>query len=260
MANEHFVPALIVIDMQNDFISGSLAVPGASQIIAPINFLLALDFKLKVGTRDWHIPFASNHDGKNVFEKITIFPPTKLLKGEGNTAEDLGLEQVLWPPAKGVSFASSHDRKDAPHGGEDLVSERVLWHGHCIAGTEGAKFVEDLEVKHLQVVISKGKDDGECYSAFCDRWNLTTTDLPKTLHDSGVTDVFLVGVASDYCVKYTAIDAVRFGFKAWVVKDAVRSVARRGREWGEMESAGVGFIEKSEEVAEILKRAVSLGS
>ncbi|KAH7926939.1 Isochorismatase hydrolase [Leucogyrophana mollusca] len=232
MANKHFVPALIVVDMQNDFISGSLAVPDASQTIAPINFLLALDFKLKVGTQDWHpanhISFASNHDGKNVFEKITIFPPTKFLKEE-NTAEDLGLEQVLWPD-------------------------------HCIADTEGAKFAEDLEVKHLQVIISKGKDDGiECYSAFCDRWNLTTTDLPRTLRDSGVTDVFLVGVASDYCVKYTAIDAVKFGFKAWVVKDAVRSVARDGSEWEEMESAGVGFIEKSEEVAEILKRAVSLG-
>ncbi|KAH7915077.1 Isochorismatase-like protein [Hygrophoropsis aurantiaca] len=230
MATESFVPALVVVDMQNDFVTGSLAVPDATKTIEPINFLLTLDFKLKIGTQDWHprnhVSFANNHSGKNQFEKTTIFPPTKFLNSSIHNAKDMALEQVLWPD-------------------------------HCVADTRGAQFVPDLDVKRLQNIITKGKEEGlECYSAFCDVWGLTRTELATVLQNNGVTDVFLVGVAGDYCVKFTAIDAVKHGFKAWVVKDAVRSVSQDGSEWHEMQTEGVMFIEKSEEVAQILKHRI----
>jgi len=207
-----FKPALMVIDMQHDFVHGSLAVPDAHTIIDTINSLLRCPFAVKIASKDFHPPnhisFAETHR-KPVFSKITIYPP-------GRPQGERPLEQVLWPV-------------------------------HCVANTPGSEFVEGLDYKALGHVIHKGTDEGiETYSAFRDPWHLSNTALPRILESHGVTDVFIVGVAGDYCVKWTAFDAVDFGYKTWVVRDAVRSVSDAGTEWEEMERKGVRIVDSGE--------------
>jgi nicotinamidase len=217
----NFIPALIVVDMQNDFVTGSLAVPDAQSIIEPINSILALPFAVKIGTKDFHPPdhisFASNHQ-KSVGEKITIYPPGS----DPQSDSGRGIEQVLWP-------------------------------NHCVQSTPGADFVEGLHDSALDAVVYKGTHKGiECYSAFRDPWRIATTELCTLLSERGVTDVFVVGLAGDYCVKSTAIDAVQSNFKTWVVRDLVRSVGKDGKEWGEMQTNGVLLVE-SDEVKQTLQ-------
>jgi len=216
--------AVLVIDVQNDFVSGSLAVRDAEQIIDNVNALLTLPFALKIGTQDYHpdnhISFARNHTGKEVFEKITIFPPAELLakrKHEDTLPALEPLEQILWPV-------------------------------HCVQNTAGAAFVDGLKHECLEVV-RKGCDVGiECYSAFEDPWGLTNTGLEDKLKSKGITDVFVVGLAGDYCVKSTALDAKKHGFRTFVIRDAVKSVSDEGTEWIEMDEAGVEIIDTTEEL------------
>ncbi|KAG5647687.1 hypothetical protein DXG03_008410 [Asterophora parasitica] len=210
-----FTPALIVVDMQYDFVHGSLAVPDASAIIQPVNSLLACPFAIKIASKDFHPPdhisFARTHN-KPVFSKINIHPP--------RYHEGRALEQVLWPV-------------------------------HCVANTPGADFVEGLSHQAINTTVLKGQDPGiEMYSAFRDPWHLAETALPAALQRHGVTDVFIVGLAGDYCVMSTALDAVDFGYKTWVVKDAVKSV-HDGEEWDEMERKGIRLVD-SQEVKKLL--------
>jgi nicotinamidase-related amidase len=200
-----FVPALLVIDMQHDFVHGSLAVPGAPAIIEIVNTLLSLPFSIKIGTKDFHptdhVSFADTHQ-KPVFSKITIYPP-------GDTREERALEQILWPV-------------------------------HCVASTPGSEFVQGLNGEALDAVVHKGTHpEIESYSAFHDPWNISNTELPRLLEAQGVTDVYIAGLAGDYCVKYSAVDAVQFGYKTWVIRDAVRSVSDTGSEWIAMKKEGI---------------------
>ncbi|KAG1807057.1 Isochorismatase-like protein [Suillus variegatus] len=215
--------AIIVVDVQNDFVSGSLAVRDAEQVISPINALLKLPFAVKIATQDYHpanhISFARNHEGKKEFDQIVIFPPAELVVGR--TLEDErsleGLEQVLWPV-------------------------------HCVQDTFGVAFVDGLEHEGLEVV-RKGCDVGiECYSAFEDPWGLTNTGLKDKLRNKEISNVFVVGIAGDYCVKSTALDAKKYGFRTFVIRDAVRSVSDNGIEWIEMDKAGVEIIDTAEEL------------
>jgi len=188
----NFVPALIVIDMQHDFIYGSLAVPGGDTIIGTINQLISLPgFKLKIATRDFHpdnhISFANTHE-KPILSTTTIFHPEDIEKSNG-------IEQVLWPV-------------------------------HCVASTSGAEFVQGLKTDSFDAIIHKGTHPHiESYSAFKDIWNKGETELPELLSRKLVTDIFFVGLAGDYCVKYTALDALAYGYKTWLVTDAIKSIA-----------------------------------
>ena len=139
----------------------------------------------------------------------------------------------------------------------DSGIEQCLWPDHCVESTPGSKFTEGLNSSALHVVIHKGTHPGvECYSAFGDPWGLTTIELPSLLAAKEITDVFVVGLAGDYCVKSTAIDAAKVTLKTtsgsetkprtWVVKDLVRSVGSDGVEWDEMKNAGVMFVESDE--------------
>jgi len=207
-----FRPALLVVDMQYDFVYGSLAVPDGRSIINAINTLLSYPFIIKVGTKDFHPPnhisFAESHN-KALFSTITIYPP-------GDTNKQQGLEQVLWPI-------------------------------HCVAGSPGSEFVDGLHHEVLDSVIHKGMDPGiEMYSAFRDPWDLSNTSLPAMLQTHGVTDVFVVGIAGDYCVKSTAFDAVDFGYETWVISDAVKSVSNAGTEWGEMIKKGIRIVDATQ--------------
>ncbi|KAG0699359.1 Isochorismatase-like protein [Suillus ampliporus] len=215
--------AILVIDVQNDFVSGSLAVRDAEQIINTVNALLTLPFALKIGTQDYHpanhISFACNHAGKKEFEKITISPPAELV-AKRKPEDELPLEAL----------------------------EQVLWPVHCVQGTTGAAFVDGLEHESLEVV-RKGCDVGvECYSAFEDPWGLTNTGLKDKLRSKEISNVFVVGIAGDYCVKYTALDAKKHGFRTFAIRDAVKSVSDEGTEWTEMTKAGVEIIDKAEEL------------
>ena len=206
------ISALLVVDVQYDFVYGSLAVPDAPSIIGHINSLLALPFSIKIATKDFHpadhISFATVHD-KPPFSKITIYPP-------GDTRADGAREQVLWPV-------------------------------HCVASTPGSEFVEGLNQDAFNAVIHKGTHrDIETYSGFRDTWHLTTTELPSLLEARGVTDVVVVGLAGDYCVKCTTLDAVEFGYKTWVVRDAVRDVFTTETHWDEMKQRGIHVINMTE--------------
>lgn len=223
---EHVQPsnsAILVIDVQNDFVSGTLAVHDADQIIDTINTLLTLPFALKVATQDYHpanhISFARNHTDKNVFDKITIFPPPEL-----------------------VARRKPEDQKPLE------ALEQVLWPVHCVQDTTGVAFVDGLKHEGLEIV-HKGCDVGiECYSAFEDPWGLTNTGLEDKLRNKEVSNVFVVGLAGDYCVKFTALDAKKLGFNTFVIRDAVKSVSDEGTEWPEMTKAGVEIIDTAEEL------------
>jgi nicotinamidase/pyrazinamidase len=183
--------ALIIIDPQNDFCpGGALAVDGGDEIMAPIA-ALANRFReavaLVVVTQDWH-------------------------------------------PREHKSFASAHERAPfttipMPYG------EQVLWPDHCVEGSEGAQFHADLNqgggVDAAALIVRKGRNpEIDSYSAFYENDRATTTGLGGYLKSMGVRRVFLVGLAYDFCVAYSALDAVqREGFDAVVLKDLTRAIA-----------------------------------
>ncbi|QHC36224.1 nicotinamidase [Komagataeibacter xylinus] len=161
--------ALLVIDMQADFMpGGTLGVAGADGIVPLINRLCELPFGLVAATQDWH-------------------------------------------PADHVSF----DMRGGP------------WPVHCVAGTKGAALVPDLAQAHIGVVLRKGmRRDIDSYSAFEDNARASRTGLEELLRGRGISRVFVVGVALDYCVAASARDAARAGFATVVLTDACRSVAQ----------------------------------
>jgi len=223
---EKRVNAVLVIDVQVDFISGSLAVPDGPSVVQPVKDIIDLPFDARYASKDWHpaghISFASAHPGKKPFERTTIFPPEDLVVARGEdsaTIPERGLEQILWPD-------------------------------HCVQGTPGAVFVRPLVEEQFDAVILKGTHPGvECYSAFGDTWGLLVSDLEELLRKKGVTDLYVVGVAGDYCVKASAIDAAKIGgLRTWVVREGVRSVSTDGKEWDEYTAAGVGIIDTISEL------------
>lgn len=174
--------ALIIVDIQNDFVAGgSLEVPFGEQIIPLVNEL-STRFDLVVATQDWHPPshqsFASNHDGKKPFEKISLG----------------GVDQVLWPD-------------------------------HCVQGSSGAAFHHDLDLNRVEAIFRKGMNpDIDSYSGFYDNGRKKSTGLEGYLKARGVGEVYVCGLAGDYCVYFTAKDALKAGFKTYLIEDATRSI------------------------------------
>jgi nicotinamidase/pyrazinamidase len=174
--------ALIIVDIQNDFIPGGrLPVPAGDQIIPLVNELQDT-FQLVVATQDWHPhqhkSFASNHHGKKPFEKIMLH----------------GLEQVLWPD-------------------------------HCIQGSSGAEFHKDLNTNKVQSIFRKGMDpEIDSYSAFYDNGHKKSTGLAGYLREHKVQKVYVCGLAADYCVFYTAKDALKENFKTYIIEDATCAI------------------------------------
>ena len=179
---------LLVVDMQPDFLpGGTLPVPGADAILAPLSELMRSGcFELIVAAQDWHtrdhVSFASNHPGRKPMETIGLY----------------GHPQTLWP-------------------------------AHCIQGTPGAALHPSLPWDKAAAVIRKATDSGvDSYSAFRNNWNShgnrPPTGLAGYLKDRGVEDLFLCGVAGDFCVKWTAEDALDEGFRVHVIWDLCRSI------------------------------------
>jgi nicotinamidase/pyrazinamidase len=177
--------ALIIVDMQHDFLpDGSLAVPRSNEIIQTINNLQT-EYDLVIATQDWHPKdhksFAANHPGKALLEIIDLN----------------GLEQKLWPV-------------------------------HCVQGTTGAAITSELNQDNIAAVFQKGMNkEVDSYSGFFDNDKVNSTGLDDYLQSKGVTEVAVCGLAAEYCVYFTATDALELGFKTSIIEDATRPISQQ---------------------------------
>ena len=130
-----------------------------------------------------------------------------------------------WHPYGHLSFASSHPGKQPFETIEVAYGAQVLWPDHCVQGTPGAQFRDDLSIPHAALVIRKGiRRAIDSYSAFYENDRATPTGLAGYLRERGLRRVFLAGLAFDFCVRYSAEDARREGFEAIVIEDACRGI------------------------------------
>ena len=130
-----------------------------------------------------------------------------------------------WHPAGHSSFASVHPGKNPFETTEMPYGTQTLWPDHCVQGTDGAAFHADLEWTKAELVIRKGfRPAIDSYSAFFENDRRTPTGLAGYLRERGISDLTLVGLATDFCVAYSALDAVRSGFKATVLLEACRAI------------------------------------
>lgn len=197
--------ALIVVDVQNDFLpGGSLAVPEGDEIVPFVNEKMK-EFDLVVATQDWHPPnhgsFASQHSGKKPGEIIKL----------------KDLDQILWPD-------------------------------HCVQGSPGASFASTLDVERFDHVIRKGTDPGvDSYSGFFDNGHKVDTGLNGYLKEQGVEAIYVVGLAADVCVKFTALDGASLGYDTYLYKAGTRAVNLQPGDFEDaleaMREAGVHIID-----------------
>ncbi|MEK7701673.1 MAG: bifunctional nicotinamidase/pyrazinamidase [candidate division NC10 bacterium] len=148
-----------------------------------------------------------------------------------------------WHTPGHVSFASSHAGKKPFETIELPYGTQVLWPDHCVQGTPGADFHRSLDVAHAETIIRKGyRRHVDSYSAFCEADGKTPTGLAGYLRDRGLEHVFLVGLATDFCVAWSALDARKRGFRATLIEDACRAIDTGGsltKAWQNMAAAGV---------------------
>jgi nicotinamidase/pyrazinamidase len=148
-----------------------------------------------------------------------------------------------WHTPGHISFASSHPGKKPFDTVKLPYGTQVLWPDHCVQGTEGAELVKGLAIPHAQLVIRKGYNPKvDSYSAFIEADNKTRTGLDGYLKTRGVKTVYVCGLATDFCVAWTALDARKLGFEAAVIEDATRGIDAQGslaKAWATMKTAGV---------------------
>lgn len=155
-----------------------------------------------------------------------------------------------WHPADHLSFASNHPGKSPFETTELSYGEQVLWPDHCVQGNHGAAFHDELEYNDAEMIIRKGfRKDIDSYSAFYENDRKTSTGLTGYLNSRGFQRVFLTGLATDFCVGYSAIDAAREGFQVYVIEDACRAIDLDGsleRSKQDMHDAGVHLINSTD--------------
>lgn len=196
--------ALLVVDIQPDFLpGGALAVERGDEILDPVAELMRGDrFRLCVATQDWHPP---DH----------------------------------------ISFASHHEGRSPFDRIELYGHEQILWPDHCIQGTPGAELHRDLPWERADAVIRKATDPAvDSYSALRNNWNPAgerpPTGLSGYLRDRGIEDIFICGLARDFCVKWSAEDAVEAGFRVHVLWDLTRAIYAEQDEENERALSGLG--------------------
>lgn len=178
--------ALLLIDIQNDFVpGGALPVPGGDAVI-PLANALQPHFELVAATQDWHPAghgsFASSHPGRQPFEQTDLH----------------GLPQTLWPD-------------------------------HCVQGTPGADFHPALQQHRIEAIFRKGTSPNlDSYSGFFDNGHRKSTGLADYLRGRGIRQLYLAGLAADYCVYFSAKDALQEGFEVFFVEDATRAISAEG--------------------------------
>lgn len=150
-----------------------------------------------------------------------------------------------WHPQNHLSFASNHEGKEPYETIKLDYGEQVLWPDHCVQGSEGAAFHPDLRTTASQVIVRKGfRKHIDSYSAFFENDNETVTGLHGFLKERGVDELFVVGLATDFCVKWTVLDGLKLGYKVSLVEDAVRGIDLEGsvdKAMQEMKDAGVNL-------------------
>ncbi len=151
-----------------------------------------------------------------------------------------------WHPARHQSFASTHPGHRPFETLEVAYGAQTLWPDHCVQGTPGAAFHPDLDTDKAEMILRKGtRAEIDSYSAFYENDRTTATGLAGYLRERGLTRVFVCGLATDYCVHFSALDAAREGFEAVVVEDACRGIDLEGSLAAAnqaMAEAGVAFI------------------
>lgn len=197
--------ALLLVDLQNDFVAGgALAVTDGHSVI-PVANMLASHFDNVIATQDWHPhnhkSFASQHLGLQI----------------GSVFELNGRPQLAWPD-------------------------------HCIQDSHGAEFVSELNRSAITCVIRKGMNrEVDSYSGFFDNDHLQSTGLTEYLREQSIDTLYIMGLATDYCVKFTALDAVSLGFEAKLIRDGVRGVNLNPddseKAIAEMRDAGVEIVD-----------------
>ncbi|KKC31597.1 bifunctional nicotinamidase/pyrazinamidase [Devosia psychrophila] len=155
-----------------------------------------------------------------------------------------------WHPADHISFASQHDGRQAFEMIELSYGPQVLWPDHCIWDSHGAEISADLDIPHGQLVIRKGYNrEIDSYSGFQEADRHTPTGLAGYLNERDVGRLYIVGLATDFCVGWTAIDAAAAGFEVTVVEDATRAIDNGGslaKAWAAMAEAGVGRVQSKD--------------
>jgi nicotinamidase/pyrazinamidase len=155
-----------------------------------------------------------------------------------------------WHPPGHISFASSHPGREPFQTIRLPYGEQVLWPDHCVQATTGAALHDGLELPQAQLVIRKGfHPDVDSYSAFLEADRKTPTGLASYLRERGIGRVFCVGLATDFCVAWSALDAREAGFEAAVVEDACRAIDTAGslaRAWEDLHAAGVKRLRSAE--------------
>ncbi len=158
-----------------------------------------------------------------------------------------------WHPEGHRSFASSHRHYEPYDVIEMDYGEQVLWPDHCVQGTEGAEFHPDLDTTHSELILRKGfRPEIDSYSAFYENDGETPTGLAGYLHERGIDTLYLCGLATDFCVKWSAVDGCEEGFDMYVIEDATRGIDQDGslqQAWREMEEAGVEAISSQDAVS-----------
>ncbi|KAG5367228.1 Nicotinamidase [Yarrowia sp. B02] len=201
--------ALIIVDLQNDFLpGGSLAVAEGNDIIPIVQKLTdSGNYKFVVATKDSHpsdhTSFASNHSAR---------------------------------PFTSIAFKN-------PSTGED--TEETVWPVHCVEGTSGADYPPSFDSSNVQALVRKGYlQDREYYSGFEDVWGMHKTELHDLLQEKGIEEVDVVGLAFDYCVFNTAKDAAKRGYKTSVLREATRAVDPLSEQKivASLEAAGVRVV------------------
>ncbi len=152
-----------------------------------------------------------------------------------------------WHPPEHQSFASQHKGRMPGETVQLHGVTQVLWPDHCVQGTYGAEFYRGLEQGRVSEVFQKGTDPGiDSYSTFFDNARLRSTGLGERLREHNVETVYLLGLATDYCVKFSALDAASLGFRAIVVPEGCRGIDLNAgdvqRAWDELRTAGVDIV------------------
>lgn len=174
--------ALILVDLQNDFMpGGALAVKEGNKVLPAVNRLLSHPFDLIVATQDWH-------------------------------------------PENHISFAATHGKQPL----ETIIYNdlpQILWPTHCLQQSLGAKLCPGWDHSKVNVIIHKGsKTHIDSYSTFFDNAHLRETGLNKILQEKNITKLYIAGLATDYCVKFSVLDALKLGFETYVITDGCSAV------------------------------------
>jgi nicotinamidase/pyrazinamidase len=154
-----------------------------------------------------------------------------------------------WHTPGHISFASSHPGKKPFDTVQLPYGTQVLWPDHCIQGTPDAEVHRDLRITHVELIIRKGyRQHVDSYSAFLEADRRTGTGLTGYLKERGLQQVYFVGLATDFCVAWSAVDARRAGFEAYVIEDGTRGIdagGSLGKAWQDMVGAGVRRIQSA---------------